>query len=96
MNAYQFDHAGLYVGITEADESPLEPDVYLVPARCTLAAPPADVPADKWPRWNGRGWDLVTRVQQHQPDPVDKLRAFLDGNPDVAALLQTRQSGYNT
>lgn len=91
MNAFQFDHAGLYAGTTEADESPLEPGVYLLPARCTLTPPPADVPANKWPRWNGSTWQLVNRpapAPAAEPeDPVAKLQAFLTQNPDVAALL---------
>jgi hypothetical protein len=87
--AYQFDRAGLYVGETVADESPMEPGVYLVPAGCTLAAPPADVPADKWPRFNGKAWQLVNRpAAPAAEDPVAKLAAFLDANPDVAAVLK--------
>ena len=89
--AYQFDHAGLFDGVTEADESPLEPGVYLLPARCTLVPPP-DATEDSWPRWNGAEWQLVTRPQLAAPandnDPVAKLRDFLAANPDVAALLQ--------
>lgn len=91
MQAYQYDRAGLYAGTTEADESPLEPGVYLLPARCTLTPPPADVPANKWPRWNGSAWQLVNRpapAPAAEPeDPVAKLQAFLAQNPDVAALL---------
>jgi hypothetical protein len=90
--AYQFDRAGLYVGATVADESPMEPGVYLVPAGCTLDAPPAEVPDDKWPRWNGKAWNLVNRpataATANDNDPVAKLQAFLASNPDVAALLQ--------
>ena len=89
--AYQFDTAGLYVGETVADESPLEPGVYLLPARCTLIAPPADVPDDKWPRWTGKAWQLVNRPKPapaNDNDPVAKLRDFLAANPDVAAVLQ--------
>lgn len=92
MNAYQFDRAGLLQGIAVADESPLEPGVYLLPARCTLTPPPADVPDDKWPRWNGSAWSLMTRPQPGAPagdnDPVAKLRDFLAANPDVAAILE--------
>lgn len=89
MIAYQYDHAGLYQGETKADESPLEPGVYLLPARCTLTPPPADVPEGQWPRWNGAAWGLANKPQPAPaPDPVAKLAAFLNENPDVAALLQ--------
>lgn len=88
--AYQFDHAGLLVGRTEADESPLEPGVFLLPARCTFTPPPEDVPADKWPRWNGAGWGLVNRPTAPEAEnPLAKLQAFLQANPDVAALVNT-------
>lgn len=89
--AYQFDHAGLFIGVTEADESPLEPGVYLLPARCTLTPPPNDVPTDQCPRWNGSAWVLVGLLKPaaaHDNDPVAKLRDFLAANPDVAAILQ--------
>ena len=37
---YQYDLAGMYVGQTDADESPLEPGVFLIPARCAEVSPP--------------------------------------------------------
>lgn len=89
---YQYDLAGLYVGPTVADESPLEPGVFHIPARAVELPPPAEVPADKWPRWNGSAWQLVNRPASRRNGPVidapvDKLRAFLEANPDVAALI---------
>ena len=88
---YQLDRAGLLQGETVADESPLEPGVFLLPAGCTLTAPPSTVPDGKWPRWNGSTWDLVTKTTSanDNQDPVAKLQAFLSANPDVAALLQS-------
>lgn len=90
---FQYDFAGLLIGETQADESPLEPGVFLIPARCTETPPPAEWPGDKWPRWNTVEWELVTKPTPAQPeqpieDPVAKLQAFLAANPDVAALLQ--------
>ena len=88
--AYQFDRAGLLVGETVADESPLEPGVWLIPAGCTLVAPPAE-PAGQRARWNGVDWELVTMpapAPANDDDPVEKLRAFLADNPDVAAILE--------
>lgn len=88
--AYQYDVAGMYQGAVEADPSPLEPGVFLLPGRCTFSAPPDDIPEGRWPRWNGVGWVLVRRRAAPAaggPDPIDKLREFLNSNPDVAKLL---------
>lgn len=93
--AYQYNHAGLFAGTTEADESPLEPGVFLLPARCTFTPPPADVPDDKWPRWNAHAWELVNRPAPaaNDNDPVAKMMAFLEANPDVAAYLAAKTGG---
>lgn len=90
MIVYQYDRAGLYQGQTEADESPLEPGVYLMPARTTALPPPASIPEGQWPRFNGAAWALATQPPAATaPDPVAKLAEFLNANPDVAALLST-------
>lgn len=87
---YQYDLAGMYAGQAEADESPLEPGVFHIPARCVEVAPP-EFGGDQWPRWNGAKWELiaVTPANDNQPaSPVDKLRDFLMANPDVAELIK--------
>lgn len=87
--AYQTDRAGMYLGTVDADESPLEPGVFLMPARCVEIAPPDTWLDAQWPRWNGVAWDLVTNPAISAP-PVDaaaKLRTFLQSNPDVAELI---------
>lgn len=57
--AYQTDRAGLFTGEVKAHASPLEEGVYHLPAGATYSPPPAEIPAGKWPRWNGSAWDLV-------------------------------------
>lgn len=94
---YQYDLAGMFVGNTEADESPLEPGVFLIPARCVEVAPP-EPDSDQWPRWNGAKWELITvsPANENQPaSPVDKLREFLNANPDVAALIGANNETSN-
>jgi hypothetical protein len=90
---YQIDNSGLYVGETVADESPLEPGVFHMPAKTVAVPPPADVPADHWPRWNGSAWVLAKNVQQpaNDNDPVAKMKLFLEQNPDVAEYLAAKQ-----
>lgn len=94
---YQYDVAGVYIGQTIADESPLEPGVFLIPARCVEVAPP-EITGDQWPRWNGAKWEMITVVpaNDNQPaSPVDKLREFLNANPDVAALIGANNEANN-
>lgn len=86
--AYQTNSAGMLTGETVADESPLEPGVYLVPAGATLMPPPVDWPEKKWPRFNGSGWELVTKpTMPEQQTPEQKLADFLAQNPDVLSLV---------
>lgn len=88
---YQYDTAGLFVGETMADESPLEEDVWVLPGRTTEIAPPPGPWIDgKWPRFNGRDWDLTgvkNPVREAAETALSKLQDFLKANPDVAALL---------
>lgn len=64
---YQTDVNGMYAGEVEADESPLEPGVYLIPAGCVETAPPA--PAPGYDRvWQAGAWVLV-------PQPVENASA---------------------
>jgi hypothetical protein len=86
---YQIDLAGCLVGETMADESPLEPGVWMIPARCVEVAPTGPAPEGKCWRWIGIEWTLTAKPQQsaNDNDPVAKLRDFLAANPDVAAII---------
>ncbi|NHN70599.1 hypothetical protein G7W60_22420 [Pseudomonas fluorescens] len=55
---YQTDHLGLFVAEVTADESPLEPGVYMIPGGCVEIPPPA-IPEHKAAWWNGQAWQLV-------------------------------------
>lgn len=56
---YQTNHLGLYVGPTEARESPLEPGVLLIPGGCVQVPPPAHIPEFKAACWTGKAWQLL-------------------------------------
>ncbi len=53
----QLDAQGVFVMAVNADESPLEPGVYLIPGGAVDAAPP-DVPAGQRARWDGASFVL--------------------------------------
>ena len=62
---------GGYIGNELADESPLEPNVYLLPANATQVEPPP-LEYGKWRRWNGSEWvyEDVEDSQFTPPEPI--------------------------
>lgn len=66
--AYSYNEVtGQYTGSDEADESPLEPGVFLLPAYSTATEPPA--PQEGFIRtWNGSAWTQV--AVPPAPEPV--------------------------
>jgi hypothetical protein len=74
---YQLDRDGVYLGETIAQESPLEPGVFLMPAGCIEHAPPP-VKAGKFARWD-EGW-IVEDIPkppkpEEPPEPTAEQRA---------------------
>jgi len=55
---FQTDHLGLFTGTAEAEESPLEPGVFLIPGGC-VETPPPTIPTDKAACWSNGKWVLV-------------------------------------
>jgi len=62
----QLDDGGYFVGLTTADESPLEPGIFLLPANAIDAQVPT-VPEGKRAKWNGV-W-LFEDIQKPEPEP---------------------------
>ncbi|MFZ9654663.1 MAG: hypothetical protein ACO29V_03405 [Limnohabitans sp.] len=61
MQIYHYHpQTGIYLGQGQADESPLEPGVFLLPASSTEIAPP-NPDQDTIPAWTGDEWILVPR-----------------------------------
>lgn len=86
MIVYQYSHEGFYEGEEQADTSPLEPGVFLIPARCTDIPPPL-IPLEDYQRfwWDGDCWQVVEIDTDAMV--IAKLRNFLSANPDVMALI---------
>jgi hypothetical protein len=56
---HQLDDEGFYVGSSGADESPLEPGVFLIPAGCVEPEPPPHVEGMRR-RFEDGGWSYVS------------------------------------
>jgi len=63
MIVSQLDADGYFLGPTEADQSPLEPGVYLLPAGAVEASPPT-IPHGFLAKWIGGDWTFEA------PEPV--------------------------
>lgn len=84
---YQTSPLGLFTGITEADESPLEPGVFLVPGGCVEVPPPL-IPEHKAAHWDGEAWQLVDFFQGLV------VYSITDGEPTTITGMGPIPSGY--
>ena len=69
---YHFDETGAYCGASEACRSPLEDDVYLIPAMATDVMPPA-TGKNECPVWEKGKWTV-------KPDFRGKVYWLEDGS----------------
>lgn len=102
---YQLDANGYFTNVTTADESPLEPGVYLIPGGC-IDAPVPTTPEGQRAKWNG-AWmfeDIPVPEPEPEPEPVvltyaqkraaeyPPMADYLDG---VVKGDQTQIDAYN-
>ena len=69
---YQTARDGRYVGPAEADESPLEPGVFLIPAGCVEQRPPIPASDKEVPVFVDGKWVLVPVPPEPEPEPVSE------------------------
>lgn len=55
---YQTDRHGIFTGTINAEPSPLEDDVWLIPKGC-VEVPPPTVKEGKAAHWDGKRWNLI-------------------------------------
>lgn len=79
----------IYTGASQADESPLEPGVYLIPAHATTVAPP-DVPEGHLARWrlDDGMWEIVPDIHGTWYDADGQIVQIDDLDADVSALTR--------
>ena len=78
----QLDADGYFVGLTAADESPLEPGVFLIPGGAVDVEPPV-VPDGHRARWSN-GW-AIEAIPQPAPPPPPPM-----GIPQSVTMRQAR------
>lgn len=79
----QLDALGYFTGPVEADESPLEPGVYLIPGGAIDVDPPT-VPDGMVALRQGNGWAFVLRPDEPPEDPP------VAGVPQTVTRFQAR------
>jgi hypothetical protein len=105
--AYQTDANGYFVGLTEADESPLEEGVLIIPRGAYLDEPPepglhqcVQRFGDDWalaPDWRGHQYwtaagDHITITQRGIEPPADALASPPAEQPKPVTLVSMRQA----
>lgn len=87
MQIYQYDpQTGIYLGPCLADKSPLEPEVFLIPAHATKIEPPA-ITDGKIAVFNNDNWTI-----QNLPTipPIDKINQIKMQITDLEAQQTPR------
>jgi hypothetical protein len=88
----QLDAEGYFIGLTIADESPLEPGVLLIPAGAIDAPVPA-IPEGKLAKWNG-AW-VFEDAPEPEPEPVPEPKPKPPTPEEEFEILRMkRQAAY--
>ncbi len=81
MIVYQLGPEGYFAGPVKADESPLEPGIFLIPGGCVETAPPVFDPASQRARWVDGDWQ-VEDIPQPEPEPEPDAQAPETDTPE--------------
>lgn len=73
----QLNAAGYFVGPAQADASPLEPGVFLIPGGCVDQTPP-DIPQGTRARWAEGAWQFEPLSLEPDPEPVPEVLSLAD------------------
>ena len=72
MDVYQTNKDGVFVYVTVADQDPMDPSNWLIPAGCVEVEPPS-VAENQLARWDGTSWlvEDMPVVEEEDALPVD-------------------------
>lgn len=103
MDIYNYDkETGEFLGTDRADESPLEPGVFLVPQNATTIKPPEKIPGHarcfvdgKWAQIEDRRGARIYSKRDGSPGVVEELGAIPGGFTDIEPVVDfpTWESG---
>lgn len=94
---YQTNSSGLFVGLAEADPSPMEPGVWLIPGGC-VETPPPTYDFGLWPAWNGEAWVAVPvdmSGESYVPETQEEIVATYTKAVDDYVEARARALKYN-
>lgn len=87
MKVYNYNQEGIYLGESLADESPLEPGIFLIPGNATEIAPPT-IEQGFVPVFNGTEWEMKD-ISLQQTEPITgPIEEPVTENKTQAELLQ--------
>jgi len=72
MDVYQTNQDGVFLYVTTADQDPMDPNNWLIPAGCVEVEPPS-VAENQLARWDGAAWlvEDMPVVEEEAALPVD-------------------------
>lgn len=88
MLIYNYDVNGMYLNSAEADESPLEEGVFLIPSGATDKEPP-ETKRGTAAKWNGSCWEIVAVQVEELTSPEERDKASELRQLRNAALMQS-------
>ncbi len=86
MKIYKYDETGRFTNESTADESPLEPGVFLIPAQSTTVAPP-EVSEGFEAICDGKEWTIQAVQKKPLEDEPAELTAAEKRRYEIAARL---------
>lgn len=73
---YQLDRNGVFIGVETSYESPLEPNVFLIPAGCVEIEPPS-FKEGQYAQWTGLKW-VIKDIPVPTPEEVETKRVLTE------------------
>lgn len=87
---YQLDKDGVFIGLETSFESPLEPNVFLIPAGCVEIEPPT-FKEGQYAHWEGSKW-VIKDIPIPTPEEVETQRVLTEEELLIQAEEELIQS----